>query len=71
MLIPDAIETKGGNWIPTIVHSERDMCRIERIAGAMFGSRHGALAEAERVISARDRSSWAQRMIDRRTRLGT
>jgi hypothetical protein len=70
MMTPDAIETNGHNFAPTIVHTERDMCRIERLPGHLFGSRDGALSHAERIIAGRAASSYAQRMIDRRSRLG-
>ena len=56
MLIPHAIETKGGYWIPVVVHTERKFfpgdCN-ERLARRVKSSQSAALAHAENVICGR------------------
>ena len=59
MLTPNAVETKAGNWEPIVVHSERERFQNEHFPCHLRRTKREAIEYAERVISGRDRSSYA------------
>ncbi len=53
MLIPHAIETKGGNFLPVIRHTERKWFQNETFPRRLKRTRDEALAYAEKVVIGR------------------
>ena len=53
MLTPNAVETKGGNWEPIVVHAEREWFPNEHFPRHLRRTKREAIEYAERVIVGR------------------